>query len=376
MKLELPDNNASVLFHMGNALQSIARDIDTSLPVNGHKVTHTETVGDVSHSVTVEPLMVMATGDKNPINTDESERRYLDESELSESIDNMTNTIDADGLPWDQRIHSRGKTRLADNTWRMARKPSDKSDEEWAEYVESVKSELKALMAIPVATGAELRALMVIPVATGAELDVLANIPVATAEQRAELKLTPPVVDVNGVEFRQSPGVVHEVEINCTIDLPPVVDSATFEAVANGDIGAGQPVRVVTPPVVDAVIAPPVVDAVIAPPVVDAVDATLMVRPTFEEAVEARGESVKAYVDAVDGLINKINATPPVIATPVATGPTTFPELMKFITVNNKKLTKESVDEALKAQGLASIALLAARTDLIPQVHSALVKLL
>jgi hypothetical protein len=60
----------------------------------------------------------------------------------------------------------------------------------------------------------------------------------------------------------------------------------------------------------------------------------------------------------------------------VTTGPTTFPELMKFITVNNKKLTKDSVDEALKAQGLASIALLAARTDLIPQVHAALVKLL
>ena len=28
MKLELPDNNASVLFHMGNALQSIAKDLD------------------------------------------------------------------------------------------------------------------------------------------------------------------------------------------------------------------------------------------------------------------------------------------------------------------------------------------------------------
>ena len=278
MKLELPDNNASVLFHMGNALQSIARDIDTSLPVNGHKTTHTETVGDVSNSVTVEPLMVMATGDKNPINTDESERRYLDESELSESIDNMTNTIAADGLPWDQRIHSRGKTRLADNTWRMARKPSDKSDEEWAEYVEGVKTELKALMAIPVTV----------------------------------------TYDPNEADPFSAEPPVHEVVEN--VNLADAFDDFLDETPT-----------VVTPPVVDAVVTPPVVDAVVTQPVVDAV---------------------------------------------VTTGPTTFPEMMKFITVNNKKLTKESVDEALKAQGLASIALLAARTDLIPQVHAALVKLL
>src|SRR5690606_16532943 len=103
MKLELPDNNASVLFHMGNALQSIARDIDTSLPVNGHKTTHTETVGDVSHSVTVEPLMVMASLDEV------LERGLIEplitppEAEFTEqqAIDHMnqpTDTIDADGL--------------------------------------------------------------------------------------------------------------------------------------------------------------------------------------------------------------------------------------------------------------------------------------
>ena len=60
MKLELPDNNASVLFHMGNALQSIARDIDTSLPVNGHKATLSKTVGDISHIMTVEPMTAMS----------------------------------------------------------------------------------------------------------------------------------------------------------------------------------------------------------------------------------------------------------------------------------------------------------------------------
>ncbi len=352
MKLELPDNNPSVLFHMGNALQSIASDLDATYTQNPDKVWELansgkpETkrleisdivaavkasldeavelglIGEPELSDTVDKMIDSVAADwKVPVNRltgNTTDAEQYGKSVLSDCLDSIesigiirqqasdatvevSDTIDADGLPWDRRIHSSGaseRSRTSKNTWRMARKPKDKTDEEWAEYVEGVKTELRALMAIPVAT------------------------------------------DVNGVEFRQLSGEIHNVEINGTLEFPPIVDSATFEAVANSDIGAGQPVRIVTPPVVDAVVTPPVVDAVVTPPVVDAV------------------------------------VTPPVVDAVVTTGPTTFPELMKFITVNNKKLTKESVDEALKAQGLASIALLAARTDLIPRVHAALVKLL
>ena len=49
---------------------------------------------------------------------------------LADSVED--DTLDADGLPWDKRIHSRGKTRLSDNTWRLTRKPKDKTDEEWS----------------------------------------------------------------------------------------------------------------------------------------------------------------------------------------------------------------------------------------------------
>ncbi|MGB5804523.1 MAG: hypothetical protein WBH21_11040 [Vibrio anguillarum] len=325
MKLELPDNNASVLFHMGNALQSIARDIDTSLPVNDHKVTHTKTV---------EPLMVMATGDKNPINTDTSERRHLDETELSDSIDELaesvglvrqqasdvtvevSDTIDADGLPWDQRIHSRNKTRLADDTWRLARKPNDKSDEEWSEYVEEVKAELKALMEIPVVEAPTVEA--------------------------------PVAIDANGVEFIQLPGEIHEVEINGTIVFEGMTPDGSV-AVAPAPSTLGEPVApTVTPPVVEApTVTPPVVEApTVTPPVVEA--------PTV---------------------------TPPVVEAPTVTPPVvddhkmTFGELMRWITSNSKVLTKESIDEVLKAQGIASIALLATRAALIPQVHAELSKL-
>ena len=45
---------------------------------------------------------------------------------------------------------------------------------------------------------------------------------------------------------------------------------------------------------------------------------------------------------------------------------------MRFITANGKKLNNDVVKEVLAANGLASIALLAARVDLIPQIHQAL----
>ncbi|MGL4895602.1 MAG: hypothetical protein ACRC47_12280, partial [Shewanella sp.] len=188
MKLELPDNNASVLFHMGNALQSIARDIDATLPVNGHKTTVVETVGDVSHSVTVEPLVTPPEAD------------FTDDH-----IADGENT-DAEGLPWDQRIHSRGKTRLADNTWRMARKPNDKTDEEWAEYVEDVKAELRELMSIPVAT---------------AEAPVVVTPPVVEAPPvviEAPEVVTPPVV-IEAPEVVTPPVVIEAPEVV----TPPVV---------------------------------------------------------------------------------------------------------------------------------------------------------
>ena len=390
MKLELPDNNASVLFHMGNALQSIARDIDTSLPVNGHKGAHTETVGDVSCTIANEPsdtaedvtnavrasleallgrCRQQTTEDLNTTDSEQYGKSVLsdcldsiDESaesigiirqQASDTTVEVSDTIDADGLPWDQRINSKGRTRIKGDVWRARQKPNDKSDEEWAEYVEGVKAELRALMAIPVATGAE--------------LDVLANTPV----------ITPPVADVariavNGVVLQP----VNEMPL---ADVDPfeadpfaIDDGISIEDITQAEVDAA----VIAPPVDAAVIAPPVDAAVIAPPVDAAVIAppvdAAVIAPPVDAAVIAPPVDAAVIAPPVDAAV----IAPPVVDAEVATGPTTFPELMKFITVNNKKLTKESVDEALKAQGLASIALLAARTDLIPQVHAALVKLL
>lgn len=50
---------------------------------------------------------------------------------------------DIEGLPWDRRIHSSSKARNADGRWRIARNVTP-------ELVESVKAELRALVAAPV----------------------------------------------------------------------------------------------------------------------------------------------------------------------------------------------------------------------------------
>lgn len=59
--------------------------------------------------------------------------------------------LDADGLPWDARIHSGNQERNSDNTWRVRRRPKDLTPEQWVEQVAQVRDELFALMAIPVA---------------------------------------------------------------------------------------------------------------------------------------------------------------------------------------------------------------------------------
>lgn len=285
MKLELPTDNATVLFHMGEALRSIAVS-------EGYVAAATpavKTIGDVTHTVTTKPLVTEETVTP-PTAVEQYGKSLADHDEVSSEMPEVSDdTIDANGLPWDARIHSRGKTRLADDTWRNARKPADKDDDEWSAYVAEVEAELLALMEIPVAT----------------------------------------TDDVQGADIED----ITQAEISAGNLVPPSATPPTLDEAAVADtISAEQ--AFTAPPTVTADVTPPVVTET--PPVV--------------------------------------TETPPVAD--VTLSVKTFPELMKFITTNNGKLTKDSVNEVLSNNGLASITLLAARTDLIPQIHADLVKLL
>lgn len=55
--------------------------------------------------------------------------------------------IDADGLPWDARIHSSSKKKLAKTQqWKKRRKPPEQAENQWQAYVESVEAELRRVM--------------------------------------------------------------------------------------------------------------------------------------------------------------------------------------------------------------------------------------
>ncbi len=51
-------------------------------------------------------------------------------------------TTDSTGTPWDDRIHSASKALNGDGTWRLRRKPADKTPEQWAEYVKWVEEDI------------------------------------------------------------------------------------------------------------------------------------------------------------------------------------------------------------------------------------------
>jgi hypothetical protein len=52
----------------------------------------------------------------------------------------------AEEPPFDERIHSSGRTLTANGGWKLRRKPKDMSDDEWSAFVKSVKAEIGQLV--------------------------------------------------------------------------------------------------------------------------------------------------------------------------------------------------------------------------------------
>ena len=145
-------------------------------------------------------------------------------------------TLDDEGIPHDKRIHSKGATRLSDNTWRLRKRPADKTEEEWTAYIDSVKAELKAVQDIPNETtvtdvnDVEYRKAQGV-IAPNCEVEV-------TLDEQAVADLTPPVIDEPATQLEG-------VTPNCDVAIEPPVT-------------AGTPVAPVTPPTS---LTPPVVEA-------------------------------------------------------------------------------------------------------------------
>ena len=193
IKLELPQNDPLVLNEMGLALTRIAAALQ-----DGKTTTTIETTvnaGDLSHTVkeTVEPVItedvtsptvtetftesgpfywvekasctcgqVETLEELNALNADRctyDEFLKYDEdfngtdtpSTAAETFGGNADNLDDDGIPWDKRIHSQGKTKNKAGNFNLRKKPATyDTKEEWLAFIEEVKQELLGVMSAPV----------------------------------------------------------------------------------------------------------------------------------------------------------------------------------------------------------------------------------
>lgn len=67
------------------------------------------------------------------------------------ALNDTDSELDSEGLPWDSRIHAKTKTKNADLTWKILRRPKTfDTTEDWESFISSVKAELK--LAAPATT--------------------------------------------------------------------------------------------------------------------------------------------------------------------------------------------------------------------------------
>lgn len=255
IKIEVPSNDPIALSALGEALQRIAAERTSgSEYFDGSEPTMAQTSADLSKTVKFEDIEpsgptikeMVEDGTLSPLPTDETKKGVTSYNDIARTVnasfdtpqnimeeelkhvDDTTeqyeagggvedDTLDADGLPWDKRIHSRGKTRLADYTWRLARKPNDKTQEEWDEYVTSVKAELKAVQNIPAPSDTVTPP--VVDDTTQTEVDA-GNLTPPVVET-----VTPPTLDEQAVADVQVSGPVAAVEPPASVTAPVVTDN-------------------------------------------------------------------------------------------------------------------------------------------------------
>ncbi len=131
ISLSVPDNE-TVLRRAAEFLNDVASDLEKSTgPLQTEVLVDELTTPEATHEVT-------QSGEEDLEPAQEPE----DKEEIPAAPEGVD--VDSEGLPWDARIHSSGKTKLkGKGTWKLIRGIDP-------ELVESVKAELKKAMAVPV----------------------------------------------------------------------------------------------------------------------------------------------------------------------------------------------------------------------------------
>lgn len=156
ISLTIPNDDPIALHEFGAAMQRMAGR--HGLEVQQAAVEReTYTVGDVERVlVDTDKAQLAALGEAVEIVKAaapalmDDKFKYDGDEAFGPRADTTPSHLDSDGLPWDARIHASSKERNADGTWRARRKPSDMDAGQWAEFQGQVRTELRALMELPV----------------------------------------------------------------------------------------------------------------------------------------------------------------------------------------------------------------------------------
>ena len=135
IKIEIPSGNEhkTLAAAIGAALvsygtgETFSAELTTTSTVVEHDLgDELETTVDEQHA----QLAADGASDNTPVEETVEEETQLD-------------GVDKNGLPHDQRIHSKPPTINADGSWKARRKPKEMDKQQWLDYIAVVEGELK-----------------------------------------------------------------------------------------------------------------------------------------------------------------------------------------------------------------------------------------
>lgn len=186
LKIELKSDDALALKHMGNALTGMYRDLTDQVcepeelsdhahlgmkPTSDDEPTHVDVTDDDNdvHRVTFETpidedvvITMSSDEDDDPIVEEmiadlgkpasvEQYEQLAEDASATPPPPPMSAELDSNGAPWDGRIHSKNKTKIGSGSWKLRKRPTEFTAEEWSEHIKTIHAEcMQALSGDPI----------------------------------------------------------------------------------------------------------------------------------------------------------------------------------------------------------------------------------
>ncbi len=122
IELKITSNNGDELRIVAEALQELAKVADAEKDKRAN-------------------IVARFRQDESKQTPDSQEKEVIQ----STSLGDVSETVDADGYPWDKRIHSTAQSRNQNDTWKVLRRPKSFGDDndKWLAFIEQTRSELR-----------------------------------------------------------------------------------------------------------------------------------------------------------------------------------------------------------------------------------------